>query len=90
MTKNILKLATAAAPFALAMGIATPASAVVVLSPSPYTTPSTAVLTTGAYNYTMASNYNRVPRPPVVFVKDGESRVVVKRETYEYLYHLDV
>lgn len=49
-----------------------------------------AVLTTGAYNYTMASNYNRVPRPPVVFVKDGESRVVVKRETYEDLYHLDV
>jgi len=49
-----------------------------------------AVLTTGAYNYTMASNYNRVPRPAVVFVKDGQSRVVVRRETYEDLYHLDV
>lgn len=42
-----------------------------------------AVLTTGAYNYSMASNYNRVPRPPVVMVKDGVDRVVVKRETYE-------
>jgi diaminopimelate decarboxylase len=49
-----------------------------------------AVLTTGAYNYTMASNYNRVPRPAVVFVKDGQSRVAVRRETYEDLYHLDV
>ncbi len=49
-----------------------------------------AVLTTGAYNYTMASNYNRVPRPAVVFVKDGQSRIVVKRETYEDLVHLDV
>ncbi len=42
-----------------------------------------AVLTTGAYNYSMASNYNRVPRPPVVMVKGGEDRLVVKRETYE-------
>ena len=49
-----------------------------------------AVLTTGAYNYTMASNYNRVPRPAVVFVKDGQSRVVIRRETYEDLYHFDV
>ena len=49
-----------------------------------------AVLTTGAYNYTMASNYNRVPRPAVVFVKDGQSRVVVRRETYKDLFHLDV
>lgn len=52
MTKNILKLAKAAVPFALAMAIATPASAVVVLSPSPYTTPSTSVLTTGAQSGT--------------------------------------
>ncbi len=44
-----------------------------------------AVLTTGAYNYSMASNYNRVPRPPVVIVKNGEDRVVVKRESYEDL-----
>ncbi len=44
-----------------------------------------AVLSTGAYNYSMASNYNRICRPPVVMVKDGEARVVVKRETYEDL-----
>lgn len=43
------------------------------------------VLTTGAYNYSMASNYNRVPRPPVVMVRNGEDRLVVKRETYEDL-----
>ena len=42
-----------------------------------------AVLTTGAYNYSMASNYNRIPRPPIVILKDGKSRVGVKRETYE-------
>ena len=44
-----------------------------------------AVLTTGAYNYSMASNYNRVPRPPVVMIKGGKDRVVVKRESYEDL-----
>ena len=48
-----------------------------------------AVLATGAYNYSMASNYNRVPRPAVVFVRDGEPRVVVRRETYEDLTALD-
>ena len=42
-----------------------------------------AVLSTGAYNYSMASNYNRIPKPPVVMIKDGEARLVVKRETYE-------
>ena len=36
---------------------------------------------TGAYGYSMASNYNRVPRPAVVFVRDGEARVVVRRES---------
>ena len=40
---------------------------------------------TGAYGYAMANNYNGVPRPPVVFVRDGEARVVVRRETYEDL-----
>ena len=40
-----------------------------------------AVLTTGAYNYSMASNYNRVPRPPIVAVENGQCRVVVRRET---------
>jgi diaminopimelate decarboxylase len=40
---------------------------------------------TGAYGYAMASNYNGVPRPPVIFCKDGRERVVVRRETYEDL-----
>ena len=42
-----------------------------------------AVLTTGAYNYSMASNYNTLGRPPVVFVGDGSHRTVVRRETFE-------
>ena len=41
-----------------------------------------AVYTTGAYGYSMASNYNRIGRPPVVFVKDGGARCVIRRETY--------
>ncbi|MEG1568081.1 MAG: diaminopimelate decarboxylase [Oscillospiraceae bacterium] len=49
-----------------------------------------AVLSTGAYNYSMASNYNRVPRLPVIMLKNGEDRVVVKRETYEDLVRNDV
>ena len=49
-----------------------------------------AVLVTGAYNYSMASNYNRVPRPAMVFVKDGEDRLVIRRETYEDLYRNDL
>ena len=48
-----------------------------------------AVLVTGAYNYAMASNYNRLPRPAVVMVKDGEPYVAVRRETYEEVAHLD-
>jgi len=40
---------------------------------------------TGAYGHAMANNYNAVPRPPVVFCKDGDARVVVRRETYEDL-----
>jgi diaminopimelate decarboxylase len=40
---------------------------------------------TGAYGHAMASNYNGVTRPPVVFCRDGEARVVVRRETYEDL-----
>jgi len=42
-----------------------------------------AVCTTGAYNYSMASNYNRIPRPPVVMLADGQDYVAVKRETLE-------
>lgn len=48
-----------------------------------------AVLATGAYNYSMSSNYNRLPKPPVVFVRDGKARVVVKRETLEDLIRND-
>jgi diaminopimelate decarboxylase len=44
---------------------------------------------TGAYGYAMASNYNKVPRPPIVFVRDGRFRVVTRRETYEDLMRLD-
>ncbi|MBR3575825.1 MAG: diaminopimelate decarboxylase [Clostridia bacterium] len=42
-----------------------------------------AVLATGAYNYSMASNYNRIPKPPVVMVSGGKPSLAVKRETYE-------
>lgn len=49
-----------------------------------------AVLTTGAYNYSMASNYNRNLKPPCVMVAGGESRVVIKGETYEDLVRNDV
>jgi len=40
---------------------------------------------TGAYGHAMANNYNAVPRPPVVFCRDGDARVVVRRETYDDL-----
>ena len=43
------------------------------------------VFTTGAYNYSMASNYNRIPRPAMVTVKEGAARLSVRRETYEDL-----
>ena len=49
-----------------------------------------AVMATGAYNYSMASNYNRIPRPPVIAVKDGKSKVIVKRETYEDIIKNDI
>ena len=50
-----------------------------------------AVLTTGAYNYSMSSNYNRIPRPPVVMVRDGGAEVslAVRRETVEDITALD-
>jgi diaminopimelate decarboxylase len=44
---------------------------------------------TGAYGHSMASNYNKVPRPPVIFVRHGHARVVVRRETYDDLLALD-
>jgi diaminopimelate decarboxylase len=45
---------------------------------------------TGAYGHAMASNYNGVPRPPVIFCADGEARTVVRRETYDDLTSRDV
>ncbi|MBO0995330.1 diaminopimelate decarboxylase [Bacillus sp. SD088] len=49
-----------------------------------------AVFCTGAYGYSMSNNYNRIPRPPVVFVENGTSQLVVKRESYEDLLRLDL
>lgn len=49
-----------------------------------------AVFCTGAYGYSMANNYNRIPRPPVVFVEDGSAQLVVKRESFADLVRLDV
>jgi len=49
-----------------------------------------AVCATGAYNYSMASNYNRLQKPAVVFVNNGESRIVVKRETLDDIIRNDV
>ena len=48
-----------------------------------------AIPATGAYGYAMASNYNKMPRPPVVMVSDGRSEVVIRRETYDDLIRLD-
>ncbi len=48
------------------------------------------VLSTGAYNYSMASNYNRNPRPACVMIKDGTDRVIIKRETFEDLIKNDI
>ena len=48
-----------------------------------------AVPVTGAYGYSMASNYNKVPRPAVVFVRGGEARLVIRRETPDDLVRLD-
>ena len=48
------------------------------------------VFSTGAYNYSMASNYNRIPRLPVVMLKDGFDKLVVKRETYDDIIKNDI
>lgn len=45
--------------------------------------------TTGAYGYSMASHYNKLPLPAVVFVKDGKDRVVIERESYDHLISLE-
>lgn len=49
-----------------------------------------AVLATGAYNYSMSSNYNRIPRPPVVLVNNGKARVIVKREDFNDIIKNDI
>ena len=49
-----------------------------------------AVLATGAYNYSMASNYNRIPRPAMVAVSGDSASIVIKRETYEDIIKLDL
>ena len=57
--------------------------------PEPYRGDILAVLTTGAYNYSMASNYNRIPRPPVVMIGSNGPYVAVRREKYEDLLNCD-
>ncbi len=49
-----------------------------------------AILSTGAYNYSMASNYNRNPVPPVILVKNGKSKVIVKGQTYKDMLKYDM
>ena len=49
-----------------------------------------AVFSTGAYNYSMSSNYNRICRPAAVFLRNGEPRVVIRRETYQDIVKNDV
>ena len=60
-----------------------------VLIPEPRRGDLLAVLTTGAYNYSMASNYNRVPRPPVVMIGEDGPYVAVRRETWDDLLRCD-
>ena len=49
-----------------------------------------AVAATGAYCYSMASSYNRLPRPAVVAVRDGAARVILRRETVDDQFRLEV
>jgi diaminopimelate decarboxylase len=61
-----------------------------VTLPKPVRGDILAVLVTGAYNFSMASNYNRIPRPAVIAVKDGEILPVIRRETFEDLTRNDL
>ena len=61
-----------------------------LLLPRPAPGDTVAVLVTGAYNYSMASNYNRVPRPPIVMLRDGQDRLAVRRESFEDLCSCDL
>jgi len=49
-----------------------------------------AVFATGAYNYAMSSNYNRIPRPAMVLVKDGQAHLILKRESYQDMIRNDL
>ncbi|MGN0551473.1 MAG: diaminopimelate decarboxylase [Acutalibacteraceae bacterium] len=49
-----------------------------------------AVLSTGAYNYSMASNYNRIQKPPIVMVNNGNARLIVKRESLDDIIKNDI
>jgi diaminopimelate decarboxylase len=48
-----------------------------------------AMFSTGAYHYAMASNYNKLPMPPIVLVKDGKAELMLQRQTYEQLVEND-
>ena len=61
-----------------------------VMMPQIHVGDTLAVLSTGAYNYSMSSNYNRIPRPPIVAVSGNEAKIIVKRETYDDLIKNDV
>jgi len=61
-----------------------------VLIPKPVRGDVLAVLTTGAYNYSMSSHYNRLPKPPIVAISGGECEIVVRRETLKDLLNCDI
>lgn len=61
-----------------------------VMIPKPVRGDVVAVLTTGAYNYSMSSHYNRLPKPPIVAISNGQAEVVVRRETLKDLLSNDI
>ena len=61
-----------------------------VMLPKPVRGDIIAVCTTGAYNFSMSSNYNRIPRPAVVMLSDGKDYVAVRRETFADIAERDV
>lgn len=61
-----------------------------VLMPEPNRGDVIAVATTGAYNYAMSSNYNKIPRPAIVMIKDGKTYTAVRAQTFEDLSRYDV
>lgn len=61
-----------------------------IMLPSPTSGDILAVFSTGAYHYSMSSNYNQLPKPPVVFTYEGKSRKVIRGQTFEDLIYYDV